>query len=67
LFFGFEAFGDPMSDGFDFIFYQHFYEVVHDYLMTLLNSFHSHYLNVARIHAMVCVISKKKETDYSDV
>jgi hypothetical protein len=42
--FGSEAHGAPRPDGFSFLFYQHFFELVKHDLMTVLQHFYSHNL-----------------------
>ena len=44
--FGSDAQGAPGPDGFSFLFYQHFYELIKDDLITLLTHFHSQSLNM---------------------
>jgi hypothetical protein len=61
--FGSEAHGAPSLDGFSFLFYQYFFELVKHDLMLVLQHFYSHSLNILKLnHAMVCLIPKEKET-----
>jgi Reverse transcriptase (RNA-dependent DNA polymerase) len=60
--FGSEAFGAPGQDGFSFLFYQHFFELVKPDLLVLLQKFYSNSLEEARLnHAMVCLVPKEQE------
>jgi hypothetical protein len=60
--FGSNASGAPGPDGFSFAFYQHFWSIVQDDLMLLLQHFYNNALNVAKLnHAMLCLLPKEKD------
>jgi hypothetical protein len=60
--FGSEAQGAPGPDGFGFLFYQYFFDLVKHNLLKILQHFYSHSLNTLKLnHAMVCLIPKEKE------
>lgn len=60
--FGSETLGAPGPDEFNFLFYQHFFNLVKHDLLLILSHFYTHSLNMAELnHAMVCLIPKEKE------
>jgi hypothetical protein len=61
--FGSEAHEAPGPNGFSFLFYQYFFELVKHDLMKVLQHFYSHSLNTIKLnHVMVCLILKEKDT-----
>lgn len=52
----------PRPDGFSFLFYQEFWDLILSDVMKLVNSFYYNQLDVARINlASICLIPKKAD------